>query len=61
MRQSLGRDVYIYVGAVDSLHQELRCRGAIITQAPQNAPYGLRELEVEDLNGYRVAFGEFLP
>jgi uncharacterized glyoxalase superfamily protein PhnB len=61
MRHSFERDVYIYVDAVDFLHQELRGRGAIITQAPRNAPYGLRELEVEDLNGYRIAFGEVIP
>ena len=61
VRPAFERDVYIYVPAIDSLHQELRDRGAIIKQAPRNAPYGLRELEVEDLNGYRLTFGEFLP
>jgi uncharacterized glyoxalase superfamily protein PhnB len=61
VRSSLERDVYIYVDAVDSLYRELRGRGAIIKQAPRDAPYGLRELEVEDLNGYRITFGEFIP
>lgn len=61
-RRSFERDVYIYVHGVDSLHEELRGRGAIITPPPpRNAPYGLRELEVEDLNGYRIAFGELIP
>src|SRR5262249_28420139 len=60
-RQSFERDVYIYVDDVDFLHQELRSRGATIKQSPRDAPYGLREMEVEDLNGYRIAFGELLP
>lgn len=59
VRAPFERDVYVYVDAVDSLHQQLRGRGAIINQGPRNAPYGLRELEVEDLNGYRITFGEF--
>ena len=59
-RPAFERDVYIYVDAVDLLHQELTGRGAVIKQSPRNAPYGLRELEVEDLNGYRVTFAQFL-
>lgn len=57
-RRSFERDVYVYVDDVDALHETLRAHGAIIKQAPHNAPYGLRELEVEDLNGYRITFGE---
>jgi uncharacterized glyoxalase superfamily protein PhnB len=57
-RQGYERDVYIYVENVDALHVEFQQRGAAIKQEPRTAPYGLRELEVEDLNGYRLAFGE---
>jgi uncharacterized glyoxalase superfamily protein PhnB len=60
-RESFERDVYIYVDAVDSLYEELLHRGAIIKQVPSNASYGLRELEVEDLNGYRITFGQRIP
>lgn len=60
-RQGFERDVYIYIEGVDSLHAELVRRGAAITQAPRMAPYGIRELEVLDLNGYRLAFGERVP
>jgi len=60
VRQAFERDVYVYVAGVDSLYQELLKRGAIIEQPPRNAPYGLRELEVQDLNGYRLTFGEFI-
>lgn len=59
-RQTFERDVYVYVDEVDALHETLRAHGARITQAPRDAPYGLRELEVEDLNGYRITFGEFI-
>jgi hypothetical protein len=60
-RQSFERDVYLYVDNVDALHAELKQRGATIPHAPQLAPYGIRELEVIDLNGYRLTFGEFTP
>ena len=42
---------------VDTLYRELQTRGAANVSPPQNAPYGLREILVEDPNGYRVAFG----
>lgn len=49
------------VDALDALHADLVRRGAVITQGPRMAPYGIRELEVEDLNGYRLTFGELVP
>lgn len=60
-RGRLERDVYLYVTGLDLLHEELRRRGAKILEPPRPAPYGLREMDVEDLNGYRLAFGEVLP
>jgi catechol 2,3-dioxygenase-like lactoylglutathione lyase family enzyme len=57
-RATFERDVYLYVDDVDSLHAELRRRGARIQAPPQMAPHGIREIVVEDLNGYRLAFGE---
>ena len=56
-REPLERDVYIYVDDVDALYGELRHRGTSLAEPPRNAPYGLREILVEDLNGYRIAFG----
>jgi uncharacterized glyoxalase superfamily protein PhnB len=56
-RTSMERDVYIYVDDVDTLYRELRSRGVATVSPPQNAPYGLREILVEDPNGYRVTFG----
>ena len=57
-RESIERDVYLYVDDLDALHAELQRRGAAIQQGPRTAPYGIREIEVEDLNGYRLTFGE---
>jgi catechol 2,3-dioxygenase-like lactoylglutathione lyase family enzyme len=60
-RQSFERDVYVYVDDLDQLHADLKRRGANIPQGPHRAPYGILELEVFDLNGYRLTFGEFMP
>jgi len=58
-RQSFEGDVYLYVNDLDALYADLQRRGAKIVQPPAVAPYGLREIRVEDLNGYRLTFGEF--
>lgn len=57
-RPAYERDVYLYVDDVDSLHADLQRRGARIQSPPRMAPHGIREMVVEDLNGYRLAFGE---
>lgn len=59
--QPLERDVYVYVAGLDELHADLQRRGAVVIQPPRVAPYGLREIVVEDLNGYRLTFGELVP
>lgn len=58
VRPAFERDAYLYVEGLDGLFAELQGRGAVIVQPPQATPYGFRELVVEDLNGYRLAFGE---
>jgi catechol 2,3-dioxygenase-like lactoylglutathione lyase family enzyme len=57
-RQSFERDVYLYVDDLDALHADLGRRGAVIRQGPHMAPHGIREMVIEDLNGYRLAFGQ---
>jgi uncharacterized glyoxalase superfamily protein PhnB len=51
----------LYVDDIDAVHADLQRRGAVITQAPQRTHYGIREFVVEDLNGFRIAFGEVVP
>ena len=60
-RQPLERDVYIYLASLDEVYADLQSRGATILQPPRETPYGIRELVVEDLNGYRIAFGQIEP
>jgi Glyoxalase/Bleomycin resistance protein/Dioxygenase superfamily len=50
-------DAYIWVEDVETLALELRKRGARILEGPVERPYGLRELLLEDLDGFRIAFG----
>ncbi len=57
-RARFERDVYVYVDDLDALHADLRRRGARIIGSPTIAPYGIRELVVEDLDGHRLTFGQ---
>jgi len=51
-------DVYFEVEGVDVLASQLRSNGARLLRGPEVAPYGMKELEVEDLYGYVLCFGE---
>ena len=59
-RHEFERDVYLYVDKVENLYSEFTRRGAKFQSPPQVAPYGIREMVVEDPNGYRLVFGEIL-
>lgn len=60
-RQGFERDIYLYLEDLDGLYADLQKRGVQILQPPGMAPHGIREMIVEDLNGYRLTFGEFIP
>lgn len=47
----------IDVEDVDALHREYLASGAIIRQPPTNFPWGMREMNVEDLDGHRLRMG----
>jgi hypothetical protein len=47
----------IFVDDVDGLHEEYKRAGATIRQAPTNFPCGMREMNVEDLDGHRLRMG----
>jgi uncharacterized glyoxalase superfamily protein PhnB len=51
-------DAYIWVDDVDALYAELQQRGADLVGPPQLRIYGMKELEVRDLDGYVICFGE---
>jgi ankyrin repeat protein len=52
-----GTWISIFVQDVDLQFKEYRGRGAIIRQPPTNFPWGLREMNVEDLDGHRLRLG----
>jgi|SRR4051794_39243920 catechol 2,3-dioxygenase-like lactoylglutathione lyase family enzyme len=58
VRNGLGTDAYIFVSNILNLFDELRKRGAKITEGPTERPYGRTEITVRDGDGYQVVFGE---
>lgn len=48
---------YIQLSGVDGYFSELKGRNLDLA-APENQPYGMRDFEVVDLDGNRLAFGE---
>lgn len=49
--------LYIHVGrALDDLFAAYRSRGVEIVSSPQDRPWGLRQFEVRDCNGYTLTF-----
>ena len=53
-------DAYIWVENADALYHEYQTRGVKITREICNQPYGCRDFDVEDCNGYRLCFGNNL-
>lgn len=51
-------DIYLHTDDVDALYTDYRNRGAAIIRPPYDAPHGLREFHISDLNGYMLAFGQ---
>ena len=54
-------DAYIWVSNVDELLTEFQSKGAKILRGPENKFYNMREIEVEDCNGYVLCFGQDIP
>jgi len=50
-------DAYIWVENADALHEEFKAKGVTIARDLCDQPYGNRDFEVEDCNGYRLCFG----
>ena len=42
---------------MDGFYDELKSRGANIVSERETKPWGKREFDVEDCNGYRIRFG----
>jgi predicted enzyme related to lactoylglutathione lyase len=53
-----GVHLFQWIRDIDAYHREIVGRGATVTSAPANQPYGVREFHVQDLNGVRIVFGQ---
>ena len=51
---------YVYVDDVDAMAQALRGSGVELVRGPEDASYGCREVDVRDLDGHIVCFGQDL-
>jgi ankyrin repeat protein len=56
-RVAAGSWISIFVQDVDALYEDYKQRGAIIRQPPTEYPWGMREMNVEDLDGHRFRLG----
>ncbi len=52
---------YVIVEGVDQFYAEVVARGAEVTSAPTDKPWGLREFTLPTPDGHRYTFGEPLP
>ena len=53
-------DAYVWVRNADALHAEFVAKGATIARGLCDQPYGCRDFDVLDCNGYRLCFGQNL-
>jgi hypothetical protein len=51
-------DAYVWVDDADGLCAEFKAKGVTVVRDPCDQEYGCREFDVEDLNGYRICFGQ---
>jgi len=51
-------DAYIWIDDADALFAELKHAGVKITRDLEDRPYGCRDFEIEDCNGYGICFGQ---
>ena len=49
--------VNVFVTNVDALYEELKSRGTRTLNEPKDYPYGMRDFDLEDLDGNRLCFG----
>jgi len=51
-------DAYVRVVGVEALYEEFKSRGVKIAREIEIAPYGNKDFDIEDCNGYVLCFGE---
>ena len=50
-------DAYVWVDDADALCAEFKAKGVKIAREVCEQPYGNRDFDIEDCNGYRLCFG----
>ena len=50
-------DAYVWVDDADALHEEFKAKGVHIARPLCDQPYGCRDFDILDPNGYRLCFG----
>ena len=55
-----GVHLFQWVKDIDTYYREILDRGARLTTAPENRPYGIREFGLTDVNGVSIVFGQDL-
>lgn len=53
-------DAYFWVDNIDELYDQLQKSGAIIDYSIYNAPHGVREFGIQDLDEHDIAFGQVI-
>ena len=53
-------DAYVWVEDADALYEEYQAKEVTIARPICDQPYGNRDFDVEDCNGYRICFGSDL-
>ena len=53
-------DAYVWIENANDLYSEFKSKGVKITREICDQPYGCRDFDVEDCNGYRLCFGQDL-
>ncbi len=50
--------LYFDIDNLEAMYKRARSSGVEITKEPQNYPWGMREFNAVDLNGYKIRFGQ---
>ena len=50
--------IYIFVRNIEKVYSELKEKGAIITNPLNERDYGMRDFDIQDPDGYIIAFGQ---
>jgi uncharacterized glyoxalase superfamily protein PhnB len=49
-------ELYVYLPEIDSLHTQLAAEGVTIEQPPGDQPWGVRDMQIRDLDQHRFTF-----